>query len=443
MGIGYPVKIWNLLKSKTLAAILIFILAVVAAIGMLIPEISVFQTGWFAVLGIVFFVNLTSCTLQQIINAFRIWKKRNQLIKMGKNSELPVVTNDEVVVKFGQLLRGKRFKRVPGTADNLVWTKDKFGIWGASIFHIGLILITFGALVSGATKMSGYMKIAEGETRQELHENYEAIAEKPFFKETWHTGLGIMVNKQHVMVDQNGEIDNVVSDILIMKDGNTEKKVSLGKKDSVIYEGLRIFEKDSGFAPFIEITGPQKITLLKSYVLLETEGEGKTQQFHLKDFRIPNTADKVNIYFYPDMVVRGNKVTTNKLIMANPGVTVELTDSNRKTAKRVIKPGETVDLQGYNFKIGDIKQWSGFDIVNDRGAGYVFGGSWVALFGLILNYLFPYKKVQLYQENGYCTWKVIGITNRSRKIFEEELQELRIMVDNLIHKRICFEKKEL
>jgi cytochrome c biogenesis protein ResB len=434
MGIGNPAKkTWNLIKSKTFAVILIFVLVVVSALGVLVPKLSVFQTRWFAVLGVVFFMNLTACTLQQLMNAFRLWRNRHQLIKNDKNFKHYISDKNENLSNLAQFLQKRGYDVVPGNNGNLLWTKHNFGIWGASIFHIGLILIIIGAFISGALKMSGYMKIAEGEVRYEQHENFEALEEGPFFNEAWHTGVGITLNKQRVQVDKNGLIENVISDISIMKGGGYTQKASLGEKESVIYDGLRIFEKDSGFAPFIEIAGPDQATLLKSYLLLETDNTGTPERFYLKGFQLPNTTCRINIDFYPDMVVQGNKITTNKLILSNPCAVVSLTDANRKIAEKVIRPGQSVDLQGYSLKMGEIKQWSGFDIVNDQGADYVFGGSWVALVGLILMYLFPYKKIQIYRSgNNLPRWEIIGATNRQRKIFEEELQELQNPMDNLI-----------
>lgn len=434
MGNGYSAKIWKLLISKTLAANLIFILAVVSALGMLMPRLSVFQTRWFAVLGVVFLLNLTACSCQQLINALRLWQNRHRLIKKDINTEVSAADQDQVTKNFAELMRKRRYKAVSGTGGKLLWTKQNFGIWGAGIFHVGLILITIGALISGATKMSGYMKIAEGEVRYEQHENYEALEEGPFFRETWHTGTGIMLNKQRVEIDSNGIIKNVISDISIMEGGSPAQNISLGEKDSVIYNGLRIFEKDSGFAPYIEIAGPDRATILQTYLLLETDNTVTPERFYLKGFRLPNTKYAINIEFYPDMVLQGSRISTNKLILTNPAAVITLMEANRKIAKNVMRPGQSFEMQGFSLKMGEVLQWSGFDIVNDQGADFVFGGSWVALGGLILMYLFPYRKIQLFPEGSSSRkWKLIGVTNRPRKIFAEELQELQTAVDNLIH----------
>lgn len=342
--------IWNMLKSKKLAATLIFLLAAVSTIGMVNTELDIFQTWWFALLGIVFLVNLTTCTFQQTLNAYRLWCKASS----------PIL--------------------------------GRWGIWGASLFHIGLIAVTVGALISASMKMTGYLRLAEGEVRYELHDYYAHIDEGPFFKESSHRGFGITMLEQQVITKETGEIDEVISVLGIMENGEIVKTTPLGEKEPVIYKGVSIFRREPGFAPKIKILSPDGRKLADTYALFLTERKGDKSRFILEGLPISETAYKLNMEFFPDMVVKGEEVITDRYTLTNPGVLITVMEGPNLVTRKIIKAGEDMEFAGYSIKIGDIIHWNGFEIVNDRGAAYVFVGSWIALAGLVLMYLMPYKK---------------------------------------------------
>ncbi|MCL4439018.1 MAG: cytochrome c biogenesis protein ResB [Firmicutes bacterium] len=375
-GRNYLFLLWNLLKSKRLAAVLILLLAVVATIGMVRPETEIFQTRWFAGLGIVFFTNLTSCTVQQIINSYRLWSKSGSLIKTGNNVKI----STSLDIDGG----GPKYR---------LRVKGRIGIWGAAVFHIGLILITVGAFVSGTMKMSGYIRVAEGETRYELHHDYEGVEEGPFFDESRHSGIGLVLRKQNIILDKSGDVDEIISDIAIIDNGRAVRTASLGEKEPVIYRGIRIFQKKAGFAPFLEITGPGNVKIANTNILLETDSSGEKARFYLDRLPLPNTPYILNIRFYPDMVHQGNEVTTTRYTLSNPGADITVLDEEQVVGEKIVRPGESMEFAGYRLKMGSIKHWAGFDIVNDMGANWVFAGSGVAVCGLALIYLFKKRSL--------------------------------------------------
>lgn len=404
---------------------MIFLLAVVAAFGMISPATGIFQTWWFAGLGLVFLVNLSACTLQQAINSYRLWSRRNALIKIDHNMDESILSDKDFTDSIQPIMSRQRYKCIFNGAGVTLWTKGRFGIWGATLFHVGLIIITLGALVSGTMKMSGHIRVAEGEIRFEQHQEYEGIEEGPFFDEGEHRGFGISLLKQNIVLGKNGDVDDIISDIAILENGQVARQASLGEKESLIYRGIRIFEQEAGFAPFIEIAGPNKEILFRTYVLLDSKTIGDKTQFYLENLPVPNTKYRASLHFYPDMVQQGGKTSTGKYTLSNPAAVVSVFDGDYKIAEKIIKPGGFLDFAGYRFRLGDIRHWNGYDIVNDRGANLVFAGSWAAIAGLILMYLMPYKKIQIQSSPQGAGLQVLGVTNRVRKPFEEELAKLR------------------
>jgi|GEM_PF-6343702 len=433
--------IWDILKSKKLAVMMIFILAVLATAGMIVPQDSgtgsdymiwaqkypslapvieilqlnrVFQAKWFILTAIVFLINLTACTLQQMINNYRLWNRRNQPITTE-------TTDIEQMRDIADIMTGNRYKPVPGVFS--LWVKGRFGIWGSVIFHLALLTITVGSLVSWTMKMEGYIKLAEGEVRYELHDYYDTIKEGPFFTENSHKEFAITLQKQNILVGRTGDVEDIISDIAVMENGEITVQTPLSEKEPLIYRGLRIFQRDAGFAPLFEVTGPGNKVPARTYVLLETHRHSGRAEFSLSGFPVLKSPFSVNIQFYPDMVIKGKTITTDKYTLDNPAAQVYVMEGNRVVAEKVLKPGDYVEFAPYKVKMGDIRHWNGFDIVNDKGADIVFLGSWIALIGLVIIYLVPFKKVQIVYEGGQI--EVLGVTNRYRKIFAEELAGIK------------------
>jgi cytochrome c biogenesis protein ResB len=334
-------QVWEILRSKKLASILILIIIIVSTIGIINQKANIFQSQWFALLGAIFLINLTSCTIHQVYTSWSLWKRARN----------PVV-------------------------------------WGSSIIHIGLILITVGGLFSGNIKMEGRINIAEGETRYELHDNYEGIIEGMFFSESWHKGFGITLKKQNVNTDKNGKIADIVSDIEITENNLPVKKFSVGEKESIIYNDIRIFDKESGFAPQIFLSGPNNTNLGNTYLLLNTDKQSAKTRFHTENIKLPPLSPYIlNLEFFPDMIELGGKLSTDTYLLDNPGLSIKVIKDKKTIKEKILRQGESIEFDGYKIKMGDVRHWNGFDIVNDPGAGYVFAGSSIALVGFGLIYL--------------------------------------------------------
>ena len=353
-------SVWSFVRSKKLAAVMILILTLVSAAGMVIQQANIFQTPWFTAIGIIFLINLTACTVQQLINCFRM---------VGKK---PVLDN------------GRNSFRVKGP-----WR-----LWGSGIFHIGLIIIVVGSLVSGSAKMAGQIKLAEGEERYELHHNYDSINEGPFFRERRHRGFGLRLSSQEVIPDENGNVDRIFSHLAILENGYVVRQETMSQKEPMVYRGIRIYQGQAGFAPLIEISGPGNKVLVSTYLLLESRKTGGKTEFGFDGFPVPGTPYSFDIKFYPDMVQQGAEISTEKYILSNPAAVITVTDGAEIIAREVVRSGGFMEFAGYRVKMGDIRHWNAFDLVNDLGANFVFAGLWVALAGLVIMYLPAYKKAR-------------------------------------------------
>lgn len=444
----YP---WNLLKSKRLAVVLIALLALFSTIGMIIPQIdpnpgnyqgwavkypqlapiveflglhNLFRTWWFAALGVIFFTNLAACTIHQLLQSLKIWRRRlmplhtEPLTEFAVNGDCDVV-REEAVRDFGRA--GYRFAGVSG--DNLFMEKHRWGIWGSVLFHIGLIVVVFGSLLSGAVKTTGYMMLAEGETRREVHDNYDVIYQGPFFKNEDHYGFGITMKKQRKYYDDTGRLDYLISDLVIAENGRPVLEKPVTKGEPLLYKDIRFFEYDDGFAPLVILKKSDGSIAWQTFLLLNTHRYATRRTYYYNNLQLPGTPYTLTMEFYPDMAVKGKMVYNKSSRLNNPAAKVVIREKGRQIAEKVVKRDEPLIFNGYRFSFEDIRAWTGLEVVRDPGAGILFGGFWLSLAGLMVLYFLRYRKVQLkLTVDGRMTLiKVYHYAVRHRKFLSDDI----------------------
>lgn len=444
----YP---WNLLKSKRLAVILIALLAIFSAIGMIIPQNdpnpgnyqawavkypqlafliellglnSIFRTWWFAVLGVIFFTNLTACTVQQLLQSVRIWRRRMQPIQSEPLAEFAAagdydIIRDEAIRAFDRA----GYRIIKDTGHDLLMEKHRWGIWGSVIFHIGLIVVVFGSLLSGAVKTTGYMMIAEGETRREAHDNYDVIYQGPFFKTDDHYGFEITMKKQHKYYDELGRLDYIKSDIVISENGLPVLEKTVSRGEPLLYKDIRFFEYDDGFAPLITLKKADGNVAWQTFLLLNTHRYTTRRTYYYNNLQVPGTPYTLTMEFYPEMAMKGNTAYNKSSQLKNPGAKIVIREKGRVIAEKVIKKDEPLVFNGYRLSFGEIRSWTGLEVVRDPGAGILFGGFWFNLAGLMVLYFLRYQKVQinLTPDGGVTPVRVYYHTLRHRKFLSDDI----------------------
>jgi len=458
----YP---WNLLKSKRLAIVLIALLTLFSAIGMIIPQISpnsadyqgwtvkypllaplveimglnnIYRTWWFAALGVIFFTNLVACTLHQILQCLKIWRRSGQPLQTEPLAVF-VTAYDYAAVQEEAIKAFARagYKPAGAAGGNLFLEKHRWGIWGAVLFHVGLIVVVFAGLLSGAVKTTGYMMVAEGETRREARDNYDVIYKGPFFKDEYHYGFEITLKKQNKYYDEQGRLDYIKSDFIISENGRPALEKSLTRGEPLLYKDIRFFEYDDGFAPLVTIKKPDGSVAWQSFLLLNTHRYSNRRTYYYNNLQLPDTPYTLNMEFYPEMADKGKTVYNKSSQLKNPAVKVVIREKGKQVAERVIKQGEPLIFNGYRFSFGEIRSWTGLEVVRDPGAGVLFGGFWLSLAGLVILFFMRYQKVQvnLATDSDITQAGIYHFAVRHRKFLSDDIMPVADALKNKLSKK--------
>ncbi|MGC9168615.1 MAG: cytochrome c biogenesis protein ResB [Desulfurella sp.] len=157
-------KIYNFLKSLTLAVVLLSLIAFFSAIGTIASNVkflkdlgldNVYYSKWFLLLIVLFVINLVLCTLSMIPTTKalfspkapnKIFKSKRKdtkthLINLLKSKKLYIQQKDDLIAAYRYPVR-------------------KFAVYG---IHLGILIVAFGALVGSIWGFRGIMEIPQNE----------------------------------------------------------------------------------------------------------------------------------------------------------------------------------------------------------------------------------------------------------------------------------------
>lgn len=263
---------------------------------------------------------------------------------------------------------------------------------GSIVFHVSLALIMTGSLYDAATRMRGGLVITQGQVVKESHNSYVDVDEAPFFLEN-HSFFKIQLKDVDFKFDKGVMLDSKA--VLRISDGDFDKDFTIRVNQPLQYMETMFVMQQYGFAPLIKITGPDGKQIVNVYLNLAAPEMGEAVE---DSFELPNTDFELTIKLFPDAEVKDGMIRTLSQDLRAPVIIAQLDrlveDGKIKELlhKGPVRPGETVEFQGYTLSIGDIRYWVQFDVTKEPGKKVVYIGFWLGLAGLSLRLFITFLK---------------------------------------------------
>jgi cytochrome c biogenesis protein len=436
-------SVLKFLGSIKLALVLFILLASASALGTFIPQqrtpgeyrarygaSAAFVTGFrldrlyrspgYLALLILFGANLSVCTLTRLSPKLKrafgkdagfdaasigALKVRDAFVRGGGPGEAASAVRRE--------LEGRRYRVREKTASGGLLIRGRrrsFGLFGADIVHLGILVILAGGVVSGIAKSSADIALIEGETAPIPGLTASVRLDK--FETDYYPGGGVKGWTSTVTVLENG-VPSALRKV--------EVNHPLSWKGTVLYQssygwdwekpeiGLRIRRKsDPAFL---------RRVVLEPGATAEA-GDGTTV---------------AAVRFVPDLVVGdGGRVETRSAEPNNPAVLLE----GRKDGSVVysgwifahypevshVRPEGATDLV-FELEKYSAPQFSVLQASRDPGAAFIWLGSAVLLAGLFFSFYWPPREVRIAIEaRGTDAVSVTagGLAPKGREDFERE-----------------------
>ncbi|MCL5292037.1 MAG: cytochrome c biogenesis protein ResB [Actinobacteria bacterium] len=471
-------KAWKFAQSRKLAVWLLIILGALVGLSRIIPQrstdqafyktwgsahpfltrllertdlTSIYSSWFFIALCAALFVNTAVCTVQRVSDLFAARGRKAEL-KLNEIRSLkscfeffqPGSDVKPVVAKVVGFLRKRGYKVVPARSPDGVGifaTRGRLARWGGPLFHSALLLIFLGGAIAGLTRFSGVVELTEGQSIVEEETSYvKRLEQGPLFNSADHRGFGIKLVKFKPVYLATEETKNFYSTLMV-GDGWESQQMDTYVSQPVTYKGVIIYQNQvNGVSALLTVTDEQGRTINSTFVSFDKPhgiGNPLTGKYEPQEAGI---SIEGKLYPNSDWRIGGGspaweirkpvldlKVLQDKPIVKDKKVI-------RKEKKVVyaghLALGQVAKFDKLQFKFEDVKYWSSYRIVMDRGQPIIFAGFWLGLFSLGLLSLLNEKRISIIIRTGDGMVGVsgAGTADKYRASFAEELQ---ILVEEL------------
>lgn len=300
----WPRKAWQWLTKMRTALVLLFLLALAAVPGALLPQRSlnegnveqylqangkiaeiydklglfdVFSSGWFAAIYVLLFVSLIGCILPRTVDHIKALRHRppaapRRLDRMPNYISGTVEASPEQVKKEV----GRRFRKWQGGATEA--DKDRAGKWSYSaergyfrefanlVFHLSLVGILVTVLVGRLVYYEGQVIVVAGTDNSQFCNtavaNFDSLRYGPTFDGTTLSPFCVNVKNFDAEFLPSGQAVSFKSDIDYAEGDDALKPVDQWKQHELkvnhplTIAGNRVYLQGHGYAPTFTVTWP-------------------------------------------------------------------------------------------------------------------------------------------------------------------------------------------
>ena len=358
-----------------------------------------FHSVWFIAVSVILCVNLLLCNvirLPQLIKRTRAEGSAEAAMQTDTNISAQGI--EDPLPVFSRLhLPAPKQSEVDGKTV-LFASKNRIGLWGAWICHIGILLLIAGFSLGQMT-----------------HVEYTVYGVPGQSKTIGDTSLVLTIDDFRIGLREDDTVEQYTSDVTVRdlsgKNGTEGQSASVSVNHPATLFGLRFYQNSTGWAANISVT--------KNGEPLESETVCVGEGLHMAD-----QTDLVVYFnaFYPDYVFDAeNGPMTASGALKNPAYLYSIYFQDQPVGMNVLMPDETIRINDYTITFSDPQNYTLIQIKKDSFTRAALVGGLLTMAGLFLAlYLFPTKAWAVQNEDG--SWTVSGASKKRGSLFAEDFE---------------------
>ncbi|WP_330338452.1 cytochrome c biogenesis protein ResB [Streptomyces sp. NBC_00557] len=432
----------------------------------------VYSSVWFSAIYILLFVSLIGCIVP------RTWQFVGQLRGRPPGAprrltRLPAYTTWRTAAEPEQvreaalaLLKKRRF-RAHVAGDAVAAEKGYLREVGNLVFHIALIVLLVAFAWGQMYKSDGTKLVVEGDGFSNALSQYDDFKSGSLFQNDdlvpFSFDLKKFTGTYEVNGPNRGTPRTYQAKIDYSQGAYGKEKTTTIKVNSPLHIGdAKVYLVSHGYAPVITVRdGKGNVVYHDAVPLLPLDGnvtsngvvkvmdgyknaQGKSEQLGFQAFFVPtfdprsgtmlsrfpalvNPLLAVNAY-HGDLGV--NSGIPQSVYQLDKTHMKAFKDSKGQLLKKLLQPGDTLTLPNGAGSLTfekDIKQWAGFEIVQEPGSGWALGGALAAIFGLAASLFIQRRRVWVRAvrgADGVTVVEMAGLGRSESAKVPEELGDL-------------------
>ncbi|MCW2278464.1 cytochrome c biogenesis protein ResB [Heliophilum fasciatum] len=427
-------RAWNFFSSMKLGLILLLVIAVAAIAGTVIPQnqppqaygssyelydalglTDMYHTWWFLVLLALLSMNLLVCSvhrfgaLQRQFSALPAAKKAEDLRSLAtKATSVQPGSVDAVAATIATRWQqaGYRVQRQSdGETQLIAADKGRWGIWGSLITHLGMLVLLAGAVVSTymSTEDQAPLEVGQQVALSELG----GLLGAP-------SNVAIQVKDFKTIYREDGTIQDWLSTLTVLKDGQEQLTQTIEVNQPLYYEGYKFYQAFYGANMVTHVTGPNG----ESRDVRLEEGEA---------VQVPGTKLAVMLYRYVPDFDPAIAPQTKSNEPNNPRVIYVVYEGMKQIDVGAAQIGVPETLPGgATLGIVSHRPYTGLLIRQDPGVNIVWLGCAILLVGMGLSFYLPYRRIwaAIEPKGAQATIAWAGISPKNKVAFVDEFHRL-------------------
>jgi cytochrome c biogenesis protein len=279
---------WRRLTAMRTAIVLLFLLALAAVPGSLLPQRSlsqnkvntyvsdhptlapvldrfylfdVFSSPWFAAIYLLLFISLIGCVLPRALEHFRAMRAApppapRNLLRLPDSGELgTTLTGGQALDVVEEELRVRRF-RVVRREGELSAEKGYLKETGNLLFHLSLVALLLGLAGGKLWGYEGSILVTEGQGFCNSFQQYDTYSSGPLVKSSDLTPLCVDLDQFTAKYEQNLTAASFTADIRYGAPGKDGVPTTIGVNEPLRIDGDRVYVTGHGYSPTFSVTTP-------------------------------------------------------------------------------------------------------------------------------------------------------------------------------------------
>ncbi|HSI93635.1 MAG TPA: cytochrome c biogenesis protein ResB [Jiangellaceae bacterium] len=330
---------WRQLTSMRVALMLLFLLALAAIPGSIIPQrgvnplavsefiernpglarwydrlglFDVFSSPWFAAIYLALMVSLVGCILPRTRDHWRAMRARpprtpRRLERMPAYQRLRVeVEPDEVLDAAAAELRGRRY-RVDGRPDAVAAETGYLRETGNLVFHLALVVVLLAVALGALFGYRGTAIVQEGDGFANTLIRYDGFSGGPLFDEGSLPPFALDVDEFVMEFQESGPQIGAAADFearvrFVSRPGAPEEARAIRVNEPLEVDGTLIHILNPGYAPAITVRDPDGNVLAEGPVAFLPQDENFTSTGVRRVPLRPGEGLGIEAIFYPTAI---------------------------------------------------------------------------------------------------------------------------------------------
>lgn len=368
----------------------------VAGAIMLFGLDDVFHCGWFLVLTLFLCLNLLLCNVlhfPKLIQRMKTGFTLDKCLKTWDNTPIAVVSDVDAVFEkmgMGRMVKGaqKEYRYA---------SRNKAGIWGAWLCHLGMLVIIAGFGFGQMMKTEYTVYGVTGQTKQVGDLNYE-----------------LTIDNFEILLREDDTVEQYQAEITVTDVATGQSKSGMTSVNHPLsLFGLKFYQNSTGWAGNVSVWKGEELIqeeLLCAGEYLKTEGK--------EELILMLRA------FYPDHYEdeSGNQMTLSSALN-NPAYLYAIYYNDQVLGMNVIGDGEKITVDDYTYVFHDPQPYTLIQVKRDPFTWVAaLGGALVVAALILAFYVRPEELWAVKLEDG--TWAVAGRSKKGGTMYEEKIAEV-------------------